>query len=193
MEPPPSEKLPAPVEAPPAGVRVALGLAAMGGALVALVLGVPLALLALPVFFLGGLPWLVAMLSQLALPFTVLLFLGGGLLGALAMTGRLPRALRWLWEGETERRALEAQGHLRILPAPAGETHELPEGAHCVYCGDPLLGRPLVRCTRCETPFHEDCWEASRRCAVFGCGAQEAARLPQGPTGSPSTREPRAS
>lgn len=40
----------------------------------------------------------------------------------------------------------------------------------CPYCGGPLSnGRPVGICPICETPHHQDCWQANRGCTTLGC------------------------
>jgi hypothetical protein len=41
--------------------------------------------------------------------------------------------------------------------------------SQCLVCGQLLRERPVVRCRRCETAHHQDCWEYNGRCAVYGC------------------------
>jgi hypothetical protein len=43
------------------------------------------------------------------------------------------------------------------------------KGGDCRICGSPLESR-IVRCTRCQTPHHVDCWKYNGRCSIFGCG-----------------------
>ena len=39
----------------------------------------------------------------------------------------------------------------------------------CQVCGVELAGK-LVRCSRCSTPHHADCWEYAGVCSTYGCG-----------------------
>lgn len=39
----------------------------------------------------------------------------------------------------------------------------------CQICGAELGGK-LVRCSRCSTPHHADCWEYAGNCSTYGCG-----------------------
>jgi hypothetical protein len=39
----------------------------------------------------------------------------------------------------------------------------------CQICGA-ALGGVLVRCSRCSTPHHADCWEYTGVCSTYGCG-----------------------
>ncbi|MBM3998389.1 MAG: hypothetical protein FJ297_02405 [Planctomycetes bacterium] len=38
----------------------------------------------------------------------------------------------------------------------------------CQICGQPIAS-DLVRCRRCGTPHHRECWEYNGACSVFGC------------------------
>lgn len=45
----------------------------------------------------------------------------------------------------------------------------------CPVCSS-ALAEPLVRCSRCDTPHHEECWRYLERCAVYGCDPQKRRR-----------------
>lgn len=47
------------------------------------------------------------------------------------------------------------------------------EGGECPVCGD-ALGSPAaqVRCERCGTGHHPECWSYAGQCSVFGCGGE---------------------
>jgi SNF2 family DNA or RNA helicase len=63
-----------------------------------------------------------------------------------------------------------------------------PSTARCRFCGTALDAGALVLCARCETPFHQDCWEmGTGGCSVFGCGGRLA--LPLG-EGAPAVTSP---
>mgnify|MGYP001546741816 CR=1 FL=1 len=38
----------------------------------------------------------------------------------------------------------------------------------CPVCATPIIDKP-VKCDRCETPHHTDCWTYAEGCAIFGC------------------------
>lgn len=42
-------------------------------------------------------------------------------------------------------------------------------GAICQVCGTTLSRGALVRCVKCATPHHRDCWEFNGRCSIFAC------------------------
>lgn len=42
--------------------------------------------------------------------------------------------------------------------------------ARCEVCGSGLGEGPVVRCVKCRTPLHRDCWDYNGRCATFACG-----------------------
>ncbi|HLY75086.1 MAG TPA: RING finger protein [Planctomycetota bacterium] len=46
--------------------------------------------------------------------------------------------------------------------------HSTIDGGACLICGSPLERR-IVRCARCRTPHHLDCWKYNGRCSIFGC------------------------
>lgn len=50
---------------------------------------------------------------------------------------------------------------------------------NCEICGDPLEGhsQPLVRCTQCQTSYHQDCWNFLGECAIFACGSPMATMI----------------
>ena len=43
----------------------------------------------------------------------------------------------------------------------------------CRVCGEGIGETPL-RCGRCATPHHRECWEYAGKCSIFGCGGAEA-------------------
>ncbi len=50
------------------------------------------------------------------------------------------------------------------------EHHQQLDDATCEVCGTALVAGRLVRCVKCRTPHHKDCWDFNRKCAVFACG-----------------------
>ena len=52
-----------------------------------------------------------------------------------------------------------------VVAAPGGEE----ESPVCTVCGADIADR-CVRCRRCATPLHRECWDYNGKCAVFGCG-----------------------
>lgn len=48
------------------------------------------------------------------------------------------------------------------------ETAETSEG-QCEVCGARLSEGAVVRCLRCRTPHHEECWLYAGGCSTFGC------------------------
>ncbi|HLF94546.1 MAG TPA: RING finger protein [Planctomycetota bacterium] len=53
------------------------------------------------------------------------------------------------------------------------EATETSEG-QCEVCGGSLSEGPVVRCQKCRTPHHRECWDFNGRCATFGCGESRA-------------------
>jgi len=47
-------------------------------------------------------------------------------------------------------------------------------GGDCLVCGCDIGEAPAVRCRTCGTPHHAECFRYVGRCAVYGCGSQEA-------------------
>jgi len=43
----------------------------------------------------------------------------------------------------------------------------------CRVCGD-AIGETPLRCARCGTPHHRECWEYAGKCSIFGCGSAES-------------------
>jgi len=39
----------------------------------------------------------------------------------------------------------------------------------CLVCSSPAEN-DLVKCSRCKTIHHSECWEYNGKCSVFGCG-----------------------
>jgi hypothetical protein len=46
--------------------------------------------------------------------------------------------------------------------------------ARCEVCGTELSKGRVVRCARCRTPHHEECWEFNGACSTFACGETRA-------------------
>jgi len=47
------------------------------------------------------------------------------------------------------------------------------EAGACPVCG--TAATEAVSCSRCGTKHHRECWDYVKRCAMYGCGATEAA------------------
>lgn len=43
--------------------------------------------------------------------------------------------------------------------------------SECGVCGASLAEGALVRCEKCRTPHHADCWDFNGRCSIFACGS----------------------
>lgn len=50
-----------------------------------------------------------------------------------------------------------------ILASP-----ELLGGGRCPVCSSSMVTR-IVYCKKCRTPHHEECWDYTGQCSVFGC------------------------
>src|SRR5262249_9815413 len=46
---------------------------------------------------------------------------------------------------------------------------------NCPICTS-VLREPLVRCARCRSPHHAECWTYLGRCAVYGCEPRSGRR-----------------
>jgi len=55
-----------------------------------------------------------------------------------------------------------------------GESRERLTGL-CAICTT-VLREPLVRCGRCQSPFHQECWDYTGRCATYGCDPKPGRR-----------------
>lgn len=68
---------------------------------------------------------------------------------------------------EVERRRVRARAG--DAPVAAGATAILNVGV-CPYCQTPVAASAqFVTCPACRTPYHPDCWQENRGCAVYGC------------------------
>jgi len=71
---------------------------------------------------------------------------------------------------------------LSVLPGADGKERVVLGAARmqvdaestCGVCGGPLAEGPRVRCDRCRTPHHADCWAFKGRCSIFACGGTSA-------------------
>lgn len=68
---------------------------------------------------------------------------------------------------------LQFAQHVRMFAAQTSgvivvETSSSAAG-QCQICGAALDGR-LVRCARCSTLHHRDCWQYTGACSTYGCG-----------------------
>jgi hypothetical protein len=69
--------------------------------------------------------------------------------------------------------SLQLAQHARLFAEKSSEVSVVettaPAGGQCQICGVELEG-VLVRCSRCSTPHHADCWEYTGACSTYGCG-----------------------
>jgi hypothetical protein len=61
---------------------------------------------------------------------------------------------------------IDGVGQVRL----AAVQERLDEEASCQVCGTALAAGAVVRCAKCRTPHHRDCWEFNGRCSTFACG-----------------------
>lgn len=59
------------------------------------------------------------------------------------------------------------------LLAAEGTGFDSIEGT-CQVCGQKLEGQ-VVRCAKCATPHHRECWEYLERCSTYACGERRFA------------------
>ena len=45
------------------------------------------------------------------------------------------------------------------------------ERTNCRVCGEAFGEIPIVACRLCGTIHHEDCWDYTGQCSIYGCGA----------------------
>lgn len=72
---------------------------------------------------------------------------------------------------------LKLAQHVRMFSAQTSgvfvvETQTSSVG-QCQICGAALEG-VLVRCARCSTPHHADCWTYAGACSTYGCGEKRS-------------------
>ena len=103
-------------------------------------------------------------------------------IAAMVITGGFPFA--WLLSGSFLVAGANLIGSRKKLQAlPAAEAPELTSNTHkpmlvllegeknkanCPVCGCHCEDEPHV-CDRCHTPHHQECWDYSGGCAIFGC------------------------
>lgn len=67
--------------------------------------------------------------------------------------------------------AWERENGIEILEESSAPAEEHPK---CQVCSHPIAPESRVRCRRCRTPHHTDCWEFNGGCATFACGEKHA-------------------
>ena len=66
--------------------------------------------------------------------------------------------------------AWEREIGIEILEEGPSPAEEAPK---CQVCSHPITPEARVRCRRCRTPHHPDCWEFNGGCATFACGEKQ--------------------
>lgn len=110
-----------------------------------------------------------AILSSLRMPFLWRISRGGFLLRVRSWPDTARELDRWLVMAFQLLDALpgiDAAGEVRL----AHVQERLDEEASCQVCGTGLAQGAVVRCAKCRTPHHRDCWEFNGRCSTFACG-----------------------
>lgn len=54
------------------------------------------------------------------------------------------------------------------VPIPSESSFSAKDG-ECQVCGGTLAQGAVVRCRRCATPHHEECWTYTGECSTFAC------------------------
>ena len=90
----------------------------------------------------------------------------------------LPRYMTILPNESKEEPLLRNNDEQPLLPeemtmSPGNE--QLHLGISCQICGGPIDEAEEVRCARCDTPHHRDCWQWCGGCSIYGCGSQDIA------------------
>lgn len=87
----------------------------------------------------------------------------------------------WGWPDnrkELDRWLMVAFQLLDALPGAEGKGRvtlgvvrvKLDADSICKICGASLAEGRVVRCAKCSTPHHKDCWDFNGRCSTFACG-----------------------
>lgn len=58
----------------------------------------------------------------------------------------------------------------------ASVQEKLDDETRCPVCGTPLSRGSVVRCSKCRSAHHADCWSFNGLCATFACGSQAHVR-----------------
>lgn len=80
--------------------------------------------------------------------------------------------------GELDRWLMVAFQLLDALPGSDGKGRvtlgvvriQIDADSKCRICGASLAEGAVVRCAKCATPHHQDCWAFNGRCSTFACG-----------------------
>jgi hypothetical protein len=103
----------------------------------------------------------------------------GSFLWRLSPAGFLLRVKGWPpSRGELDRWLVVAFQLLDALPGADGKGRvsigavrvKIDAESICRICGATLAEGAVVRCARCSTPHHQDCWDFNGRCSTFACG-----------------------
>lgn len=94
-----------------------------------------------------------------------------GMISNFATLHRLALLATQLYD---EAHSLEGSG-IEFVEGPAAAP---AEEVMCQICGDGIESN-RVRCVRCETPHHADCWNYYGGCSTYGCGEKRYRRPKQ--------------
>jgi len=82
---------------------------------------------------------------------------------------------RWLKGAFRLLQAIPGFGDEEPVSIPSVSRYAATEG-ECQVCGVTLAQGIVVRCGRCATPHHEDCWAYTGECSTFACKERRAVR-----------------
>jgi hypothetical protein len=103
----------------------------------------------------------------------------GNFLWRLSPAGFLLRVRGWPpGRKELDRWLMVAFQRLDALPGADGKgrvtlsavRRKIDAESICKICGASLAEGAVVRCAKCSTPHHRDCWDFNGRCSTFECG-----------------------
>ena len=71
-------------------------------------------------------------------------------------------------------------------PAQATSAPDAVVGKTCPFCQTPIKpGAPVVICSACAMPHHQECWQENGRCTTFGCHGIDPATANHAPVALP--------
>ena len=106
----------------------------------------------------------------------------------LSPAGFLLRVKGWPpTRGELDRWLLLAFQLLDALPGSDGKGRvmigavrvRIDADSMCRICGASLAEGAVLRCAKCNTPHHKDCWEFNGQCSTYACGEKRFATKKQ--------------
>jgi hypothetical protein len=120
-------------------------------------------------------PSLPGMLREWRVPFEWLIGPSGFVLQLRALPHDEEELWRWLKGAFRLLQAIPGFEEKETVNIPSVSRYAAAEG-ECQICGVSLGQGTIVRCGRCATPHHEDCWEYTGECSTFACKERRAVR-----------------